>query len=304
MKAMLLAVAYSANIGGIGTLIGTPVNLILIDQLKTTFNRDDAGEEINFLTWMYFALPVSMISLVLCWIWLLTVYVGVGKVWRDIRTRETSIEDEKVAREIRNRYAKLGEMSYTEYVVMFHFVSLAILWLTRNPKFIEGWQAKFAPGHVKDSTVALLVCFSLFVFPSKPNFIRWCMGKEVKEGEFDQNNMPKPAPTILQWKEVQHKLAWDVIILLGAGFALADACTSSGLSTILGESIAQLMDCINPALLPFIISLLISFITGFTSNTSTASVFLPILMMVCVEMSINPLILCIPVTMACSFAFM
>lgn len=194
-------------------------------------------------------------------------------------------------------------MSYTEYVVMFHFVSLAILWLTRNPKFIEGWQAKFAPGHVKDSTAALLVCFSLFVFPSKPNFIRWCMGKEVKEGEFDQNNMPKPAPTILQWKEVQHKLAWDVIILLGAGFALADACTSSGLSTILGESIAQLMDCINPALLPFIISLLISFITGFTSNTSTASVFLPILMMVCVEMSINPLILCIPVTMACSFAF-
>ena len=76
---MLLAIAYSANIGGIGTLIGTPVNLILIDQLKTTFNRDDAGEEINFLTWMYFALPISMISLFLCWIWLLTVYVGVGQ---------------------------------------------------------------------------------------------------------------------------------------------------------------------------------------------------------------------------------
>jgi sodium-dependent dicarboxylate transporter 2/3/5 len=77
MKAMLLAVAYSANIGGIGTLIGTPVNLILVDQLKTVFPTGDdavgAGDEINFLTWMYFAVPVSIISNILCWMWLLTV---------------------------------------------------------------------------------------------------------------------------------------------------------------------------------------------------------------------------------------
>ena len=46
MKAMLLAVAYSANIGGIGTLIGTPVNLILVDQLQTVFIENK--EEINF----------------------------------------------------------------------------------------------------------------------------------------------------------------------------------------------------------------------------------------------------------------
>ena len=65
MKAMLLAVAYSANIGGIGTLIGTPVNLILVDQLQTGFPQPDgaevqAGSEINFLTWMMFAVPVSI----------------------------------------------------------------------------------------------------------------------------------------------------------------------------------------------------------------------------------------------------
>mgnify|MGYP000508204848 CR=1 FL=1 len=82
MKAMLLAVAYSANIGGIGTLIGTPVNLILGEQLKTVFpgteNSDEPGDEINFLTWMYFAVPVSIICNILCWMWLLTVYVGVG----------------------------------------------------------------------------------------------------------------------------------------------------------------------------------------------------------------------------------
>lgn len=58
-----------------------------------------------------------------------------------------------------------------------------------------GWQAGFEPGHVKDSTAALLVCFSLFIFPSKPNFIRWVTGRRA---ELDQNNMPKPAATILQ----------------------------------------------------------------------------------------------------------
>ena len=48
MKAMLLAVAYSANIGGIGTLIGTPVNLILVDQLQTVFIENK--EEIKFFS--------------------------------------------------------------------------------------------------------------------------------------------------------------------------------------------------------------------------------------------------------------
>ena len=51
--------------------------------------------------------------------------------------------------------------------------------------------------------------------------------------------MPKPATSILDWKTVQKTLAWDVIILLGAGFALADACQDSGLSKLLGESIGE-----------------------------------------------------------------
>ena len=99
--------------------------------------------------------------------------------------------------------------------------------------------------------------------------------------------MPKPASPILDWKTCQKTLAWDVIILLGAGFALADACQSSDLSELLGQSIGKffqqllqqglkfylgsMMGSINAKFLPFLISLMISFITGFTSNTSTAS---------------------------------
>ncbi|CAG5077034.1 Oidioi.mRNA.OKI2018_I69.PAR.g8616.t1.cds [Oikopleura dioica] len=301
MKAMLLAVAYSANIGGIGTLIGTPVNLILQTQISTVFNHPSAGEEINFLTWMVYALPVSIICNIFCWIWLLTLFVGIKKVWNDIKRREVTSQDEQVVKDIHDRYENLGKMKYTEIVVLIHFVALAVLWFTRSPKFMPGWEAGFDGGYVRDSTPALLTCFSLFIFPSQPNFFRWLLGKPCEK---DEEGMPKAAEPILKWKEVQRTLAWDVIILLGAGFALADACQRSGLSQILGEGIKELVSEWPFSILPFSIALLISFVTGFTSNTSTASVFLPILMSLAQAIHLNPLVLCIPATMACSFAFL
>ena len=108
-----------------------------------------------------------------------------------------------MSRDIKKRYDALGKMSYTETVVLIHFVTLAILWFTRSPKFVPGWEVGFEPGHVKDSTAALLICFSLFVFPSKPNFFRWLTGRPA---ELDQNNMPKPAASILHvsWKSIQN----------------------------------------------------------------------------------------------------
>ena len=123
-------------------------------------------------------------------------------------------------------------------------------------------------GHVRDSTAALAICFSLFLWPSKPNFFNYLLGRKY---ERDNNNLPKPSETILNWKLVQKTLAWDVIILLGAGFALATACQKSGLSAILGEGIGKLLNDVPDYLLPFLLALMISFITGFTSNTSTAS---------------------------------
>jgi sodium-dependent dicarboxylate transporter 2/3/5 len=308
MKAMLLAVAYAANIGGIGTLIGTPVNLILQTQMETVFennlNKDKPegipANELNFLSWMYFALPTSIVCNIGCWLWLIAVYMGPAKVWADMKKRHETPEDIRVKDMIRKKYDDLGKPSYEEWVVGFHFVTLAILWFTRSPKFISGWQAAFEPGHVKDSTAALAICFSLFLWPSKPNFLNFLRGARY---ESDGQNMPKPASPILDWKTCQKTLAWDVIILLGAGFALADACQSSDLSELLGQSIGSMMGSINAKFLPFLISLMISFITGFTSNTSTASVFIPIIASLCVELNLNPLYLCIPVTFACSFAF-
>jgi solute carrier family 13 (sodium-dependent dicarboxylate transporter), member 2/3/5 len=64
-KALMLGIAYSASIGGISTLIGTPTNIILAGVVKEMY-----GYEISFSQWMIFGLPISIILLFLCWLYL------------------------------------------------------------------------------------------------------------------------------------------------------------------------------------------------------------------------------------------
>ena len=232
-------------------MIGTPVNLILQSQIETLYKDNAAGvtpgDEISFLSWMYFALPVSIVCNVVCWFWLISYYMGPRKIIRDIRATSETEDDMRVKRLIREKYDGLGKMGYQEMVVGAHFLTLAVLWFTRSPKFIDGWHAAFEKGHVKDSTAALAICFSLFLWPQKPNFFNYLRGADY---ERDANNLPVPSKTILDWKTVQKRLAWDVIILLGAGFALADACQDSGLSELLGKTIGHYMSGVNVTLLP------------------------------------------------------
>jgi sodium-dependent dicarboxylate transporter 2/3/5 len=125
MKAMLLAVAFAANIGGIGTLIGTPVNLIMGQQLESIFtdnlNGAEPAGEINFLTWMYFAFPVAIVCVFGCWVWLVVFYMGPTKVINDLKKRTETDEDQRVKKQIRDKYNALGKMSYEEWIVGFHF---------------------------------------------------------------------------------------------------------------------------------------------------------------------------------------
>ena len=61
-KALMLAIAYSASIGGMGTLIGTPPNLVLAGVVEKTY-----GIEITFAQWFIFGFPISILLLFICW---------------------------------------------------------------------------------------------------------------------------------------------------------------------------------------------------------------------------------------------
>jgi sodium-dependent dicarboxylate transporter 2/3/5 len=145
-KALMLAIAYSASIGGFASLIGTPPNLVLAGVLEETY-----GVKITFMQWMKIGLPISAILMVVCWTYL---------------TRFAFKFEQKEfpggRKEIKSMLSKLGKMSSEEKTVLAVFMITAILWMTRS--LIE----KVVPV-IDDTIIALIAGISLFVIPAKNN---------------------------------------------------------------------------------------------------------------------------------------
>merc|ERR1711988_366340 len=205
----------------------------------------------------------------------------------------------------------MGPMNFAEYVVTFYFLAAAGLWMTRKigstPEVgpALGWGAAFGD-RPKDSTAAMLIALFLFITPRKLTLIPYLkhLYNHYKYSYPLEQPSP-PAETILQWKNVQKKLAWDVILLLGGGFALATMVDKTGLGDIIGTNIQTLAESIkcDRSLTILIIIIGTSITTGFTSNVSTAQIFLPILGNFAESINVNVDMFMVPATIACSFAF-
>ena len=104
-KALMLAIAYSASIGGLATLIGTPPNLVLAGVVLDTY-----GYEITFMQWFVFGLPISIVLLFICWKYL-TSYAFTFK--------QKSFPGGK--QEIKRLLSNLGKIGYEEKVVTMVF---------------------------------------------------------------------------------------------------------------------------------------------------------------------------------------
>lgn len=269
---LLLGVAYSASIGGIATLVGTPPNLSFVRIFQIMF--PDAPE-VSFTEWFLFAFPVAICLLAFVW-WLLYFMYGPKKGhWNAL---EKGI--------FRQQYKALGPMGFEEKVILADFILLALLWLSRSDLDfgsvkIPGWGNIFDnPEFVNDGTVAIMMAVILFFIPSK------------------NDNGQK----ILNW-ETAGKLPWHIVLLFGGGFALATGFKESGLSVWFGEQLNWLSG-LHPFIIILMISLLVTFLTELTSNTATTEMILPILAGLAVSIEVNPLFLMLPATLSASMAFM
>lgn len=142
-KALMLAIAYSASIGGMATLIGTPPNLVLAGVVQELYQV-----EISFTQWMIFGLPISIVLLIICWIYLT----------RFAFTFPTDKFPGGKA-EIIKQIKSLGRWSYEEKMVLRVFILTAILWIFRS--FIQ----KYIPA-IDDTIIALIAGFLMFLIPS------------------------------------------------------------------------------------------------------------------------------------------
>lgn len=136
---LLLAVAYAASVGGSGVPIGTPPNLILMDQYEKA-----TGEELSFVGWMKLALPAVAAMLPIVWLWL----------------------SRRLRGPIQLQLPKLHAWKRSEIMTLTVFGLTALAWMTRKDPF-GGWSTLLGVREsVGDSTVALVAAVALFALPN------------------------------------------------------------------------------------------------------------------------------------------
>jgi len=261
---LLLGIAYSASIGGVGTLIGTPPNLFLASYAATNL-----GIEIGFVRWMAMGLPVVAILLPITWL-LLT------RILYPTRLMRLSGGKEYLARELRG----LGTVSTGEWVTLTVFGTTALAWITRPwLNQIEILGSRPLSG-LTDPGIAICAALALFVIPVER----------------------KPWVSTMDW-ETANKLPWGLLVLFGGGLSLAAAIRVNGLGEYLGHSIGSLAGVPGLLLILGVVALMI-FLTEITSNTATAAALIPILAGLAPGLGIEPLLLIVPAAIAASCAFM
>lgn len=261
---LLLGMAWSASIGGMATLTGTPPNGIFAG-----FMADQYDVHISWGRWLPIGAPVTLILLPLAWA--ILVYIAQP-------VRIGAIPGGRA--HIRAMLEGMGRPARGEKLTGLVFASVAGAWVLHAPltallnrgrvgadRFI-GWH---------DAAIAMLGAVALFVLPAG-------------RGE-----------RVLDWKSAE-KIPWGVLILFGGGLAVSSAFSTTGLDAWLGGHIAGLGT--PPLLLALVcIVLLIQGVGELTSNTATVSTMLPVVASIAVGMGFEPgpLLLAVALTASCGF---
>lgn len=115
-------------------------------------------------------------------------------------------------------------------------------------------------------------------------------------------NKKQPGEKLMDWNKCK-KLPWGIVLLLGAGFAIADGVRTSGLADVLSEMLDFLEKAPYWAIAPAV-CLISSTITEFTSNNATTTLVIPLLIQIAQTMHRHPLLLMIPGSIGAQFAFL
>ncbi|CAK9225202.1 unnamed protein product [Sphagnum troendelagicum] len=266
--AVVLAITYATAIGGLATLTGCGPNLVLPGIYSGRFPE---APRVTYMKWIMFALPLVLPFLLFEWLLLCWIFCPLSSV---------PIIEAKLSRSVvEQEYLALGPMRFAEKFIASEFAALVVLWCTKTLGNYPGWGAFFneLPG---EGTVSVMMGIIPFLVPSKE-----------AEGE-----------KLMDWNTCK-KLPWDVMLLLGGGFALSAGIQGSGLATSIANNM-EVLHAVPYFLLTPVIALIVAITTEFSSNSATATLFLPLLAEVAISIGWHPLLLMIPATFSCSFAFM
>jgi sodium-dependent dicarboxylate transporter 2/3/5 len=266
--ALLLGMAYAASIGGMGTLLGTPPNLILAGAA-----RQLAGQEVSFLSFLAFGVPLVVLLLPICWALLVFVLFP-----------SRAVLDAGASGVLQDRRKALGSLRGGELATLTVFVLTALAWLNRERKEIGDLTL---PGLVDisprltDATIGILGALCLFIIPAR-----------------DTDGSKRP---LLTWDEAR-TIPWDVLLLFGGGLSLAAAMESTGLAKWLGDHLTALGG-LPPLALYLGLAVFVLLLSELASNTAVATMMMPIIATLATAVGQPPLLLMLVAALAASTGF-
>ena len=260
---LLLALAYSASIGGMATLIGSPPNGIYMRFMEQTY-----GTSVSIVDWMKVGVPVAVMM------FLVAYFVLANIMFRDMGG-EVPGGREWVKKEL----AGMGKMSRGEIAIGLCFLIAAVLWFTGSA--IRGIEVDGCRPFrfLNDAVIAMMMGVISFLIP-----------------------VDDKGDTAMDWETANREISWDVLLLFGGGLSLAAAIQSTGVAALIGAQVTVLSGAPFWALLLGVVTL-VTFATGVTSNTALAAMMMPLLAAVCSALNLPAQPVLFATALAASAAF-
>ncbi|NOR14361.1 MAG: DASS family sodium-coupled anion symporter, partial [Candidatus Aminicenantes bacterium] len=266
---LLLTLAYSASVGGIGTPIGSPPNLIAIGMLEKFVDY-----RVNFFQWMVLGFLVLIPMFVVLYFFMRSQIKTQGETVKakiDISHLKSSVNPGL------NRAQRNVLIAFSVTVFLWIFPGIISLTMGREAPLYLWLHARFP-----EAVAAMIGAGLLFFLPVN-----------LSRGEFT-----------LTLKEAL-KVDWGTLLLFGGGLSLGFQMFETGLADAIGRYFISLGgNSASLALITFLSVALSVFLTELTSNTASANMIIPIIIAISLAASVNPLPPVLGCAIGCSFAFM
>jgi solute carrier family 13 (sodium-dependent dicarboxylate transporter), member 2/3/5 len=268
---LVLAIAFGATIGGVGTVIGTPPIAQYAGHMRRAL-----GIEVTFAHWLRLGLPVLAVVIPTAWI-------ALAKVALPVPTARVP----GVAAGLAEQRGALGPWRHGEVLTVAIFVLAAVLWVgvpllravgdTQDGAFVPAWPWLM---RISDGTIAIAAAILLFVIPA-----------DGARGQF-----------VLDWRAGQ-RVPWGILLLFGGGLSLAAALTANGVDKYIA-SLAGPLAGVPVIVVLLVFSIVAIMLTEFASNTALVAAALPVAGAIAQTLGLPPAVLLVTVTLAASLGFM